>query len=242
MLSSDDNSHYSTVSQNVRHSVKRNGPRSAVQGARGPRCPRWVDFHQMSKLHNARGARRALKIPNLTGKNVMATKEATKESQLTNALSTSKKDFYTCRKCGTQLFSKENARVLHEGNQASSSPSSRSSQTSGAVSGIKAAWRRGDMRDNTSHCSSVFLMEAPDWAADITGNDGRFACPNCSARIGSFSWSGATCSCGRWVTPSFQFQLSRVDARSEVSVLDLIPEWKVQAELLQPSSIRRVEQ
>lgn len=165
----------------------------------------------------------------------MATK-----SQPTEVLPAAANDFYTCRKCGTQLFSKKNVRILHEGNQASpslspsQSKSYQSEQTSGAVSHIKAAWRHGDSNDKTSPCSSVFLMEAPDWAVDIIGNEGRFACPKCKARVGSFSWSGATCSCGRWITPSFQFQLSRVDARSEISIPDLIAECKLQTQLLQP--------
>ena len=39
----------------------------------------------------------------------------------------------------------------------------------------------------------------------------QIQCPKCSARLGSFSWSGDQCSCGQWITPSLQIHRSKVD-------------------------------
>ena len=63
------------------------------------------------------------------------------------------------------------------------------------------------------NCSSVFIASTPDWMAEAEGNSGKIVCPKCKSRVGSYKWSGATCSCGKWITPAFQFQLSRVDPK-----------------------------
>ena len=41
--------------------------------------------------------------------------------------------------------------------------------------------------------------------------DGKLGCPKCSARIGSYNWSGMQCSCGAWVAPAIQVVKSKVD-------------------------------
>ncbi|KAI0479148.1 dual specificity protein phosphatase 12 [Xylariaceae sp. FL0804] len=43
--------------------------------------------------------------------------------------------------------------------------------------------------------------------------DGRLGCPNarCGASVGRFAWQGLRCTCGRWVTPAFSLNRSRVD-------------------------------
>ena len=40
---------------------------------------------------------------------------------------------------------------------------------------------------------------------------GKLSCIVCSARLGSFDWAGAQCSCGTWVVPAFQLHKSRID-------------------------------
>jgi dual specificity phosphatase 12 len=40
---------------------------------------------------------------------------------------------------------------------------------------------------------------------------GKLCCPNCSSRFGNFNWAGLQCSCGCWVTPAFQVNVSRID-------------------------------
>eukprot|EP01052_Picozoa_sp_SAG31_P068706 SAG31_NODE_27515_length_425_cov_0.496933_1_plen_85_part_10 len=39
---------------------------------------------------------------------------------------------------------------------------------------------------------------------------GKLNCP-CGAKLGSYNWSGAQCSCGAWVSPAFQINTVRVD-------------------------------
>ncbi len=40
---------------------------------------------------------------------------------------------------------------------------------------------------------------------------GRLQCPYCTSKLGSFDWSGKSCSCGEWVTPAFCLQKDKVD-------------------------------
>lgn len=121
------------------------------------------------------------------------------------------KVFYTCGKCSRTLFYR--SQVLHEGTSGSSAGGV-------GVSEVKASWGQiqNTYKGIGGKCSSVFTAEAPDWTQDVAGNDGRISCPNCKARVGSFSWSGAPCSCGRWITPAFQFQLSRIDPKGIVTL------------------------
>lgn len=70
-------------------------------------------------------------------------------------------------------------------------------------------------------CTSYFLAEAPSWlgAAAAGAFEGKIVCPNpkCGARVGSFCWGGAQCSCGFWVVPCVQFPRSKVDERLSVT-------------------------
>ena len=47
----------------------------------------------------------------------------------------------------------------------------------------------------------------------ITGGQtqGKLNCPQCSARLGAFNWSGMQNTAGAWVTPAFQLHLKSVD-------------------------------
>ncbi|KAJ3340494.1 hypothetical protein HDU93_006962 [Gonapodya sp. JEL0774] len=49
--------------------------------------------------------------------------------------------------------------------------------------------------------------------AQLGDQDGRIDCPNprCAAKLGHWTWSGAQCSCGTWVTPGFAVQKAKVD-------------------------------
>ncbi|XP_066428235.1 dual specificity protein phosphatase 12 isoform X2 [Molothrus aeneus] len=61
-------------------------------------------------------------------------------------------------------------------------------------------------------CTSYFI-EPVQWMepALLGVMEGQLLCPKCSSKLGSFSWRGDQCSCGRWVTPAFQIHKSRVD-------------------------------
>lgn len=45
---------------------------------------------------------------------------------------------------------------------------------------------------------------------DMGDTSGKFSCPKCNNRIGSYAWSGAQCACGTWVTPAVMVTLSKV--------------------------------
>ncbi|KAJ2485426.1 tyrosine protein phosphatase yvh1 [Coemansia sp. RSA 2320] len=61
-------------------------------------------------------------------------------------------------------------------------------------------------------CSSLFV-EPMEWMAGIRDGliENKVNCPKCDAKLGSYNWSGAQCSCGKWITPSFQIHRNRVD-------------------------------
>ncbi|NXB76251.1 DUS12 phosphatase, partial [Donacobius atricapilla] len=61
-------------------------------------------------------------------------------------------------------------------------------------------------------CTSYFI-EPVQWMepALLGVMEGQLLCPKCTSKLGSFSWRGDQCSCGRWVTPAFQIHKSRVD-------------------------------
>ncbi len=122
---------------------------------------------------------------------------------------------YACRKCGATLFAADT--ITHcagDGDASSAAPAT-------AVSSVKTKWGRAANRVGTAACTSVFLADAPDWANGASGNNGPLKCPKCEVRVGNFSWSGATCSCGRWITPAFQFPLAKVDPKGAVNLADI---------------------
>lgn len=45
--------------------------------------------------------------------------------------------------------------------------------------------------------------------------DGRFSCPKCRSKIGSYAWQGMTCSCLRWVLPALALQRGKIDEVAE---------------------------
>lgn len=119
---------------------------------------------------------------------------------------------FSCRRCRTVLFSSD--AISHSAASAGDTNATR-------VSTVKTKWGRDASRVGTGACTSVFLAEAPNWA-DCEGNQGGLNCPKCGARVGNYSWSGATCSCGRWITPAFQFPLAKVDPRGVVDLSTIV--------------------
>ncbi|KAJ2375094.1 tyrosine protein phosphatase yvh1 [Coemansia sp. RSA 2607] len=61
-------------------------------------------------------------------------------------------------------------------------------------------------------CSSLFV-EPMEWMEGVSEGlvENKIACPKCLAKLGAYSWAGAQCSCGKWITPSFQIHRNRVD-------------------------------
>ena len=102
---------------------------------------------------------------------------------------------YRCAKCRQHLFS-ELQLTTHEPNvgQRAFRHRKRDSGPEAAVG-----------------CSSFFLCEEAMLGPAFSQVDGKLACPKCTARLGSYTWSGMQCSCGAWVAPAFQVVKSKVD-------------------------------
>lgn len=112
---------------------------------------------------------------------------------------------YCCRQCRTQLFTEDDV-VEH-------SPADGQSAFS---------WKKRERSNADVSCTSLFLEEQEWMSAEespdgiLNGNSGKLYCPNhakCSARVGSFCWSGSQCSCGHWCAPALQVLHSRVDEK-----------------------------
>merc|ERR1712070_1273578 len=52
---------------------------------------------------------------------------------------------------------------------------------------------------------------------------GKLCCPQCNSRFGNFNWAGQQCSCGCWVTPAFQINLSRIDCMPPPPSVRVVP-------------------
>ena len=65
---------------------------------------------------------------------------------------------------------------------------------------------------SNKNCSSYFI-EPMEWIHALQDGqlEGRVDCPNCMAKLGQYNWSGAQCSCGRWITPAFMLHRKQVD-------------------------------
>lgn len=53
--------------------------------------------------------------------------------------------------------------------------------------------------------------------------EGKFGCPKCDTKIGTWNWSGAQCSCGTWVVPAIQVPRSKVDLVPPQTTLSTLP-------------------
>lgn len=69
-------------------------------------------------------------------------------------------------------------------------------------------------RNETNKCTSYFLEDPPHFLTIKSDEEtGKLNCPKCGSRIGNWSWIGNTCSCGKWITPAFQFTKSKLDIK-----------------------------
>lgn len=100
---------------------------------------------------------------------------------------------YRCRKCRRTLF--RHSSILSHSVGDGAFQHKKSSNLSGQV-----------------QCTSYFI-EPVQWMepALLGVMDGQLLCPKCNSKLGSFSWCGDQCSCGRWVTPAFQLHRNRLD-------------------------------
>ncbi|GAB4823746.1 hypothetical protein N2152v2_010792 [Parachlorella kessleri] len=142
---------------------------------------------------------------------------------------------YRCRKCRTLVATSHNVVEVEQGPGAgafpwrkrdkqqrqltagSSTPGEQEQQQylepweqmdgGGAVLGSGSSGGSGDG-------GSLFTEPLRWMAGMVVGGpvQGKLYCPKCSARLGSFNWSGTQSSSGGWVVPSFQLHMTRLDA------------------------------
>ncbi|KFP25725.1 Dual specificity protein phosphatase 12, partial [Colius striatus] len=107
---------------------------------------------------------------------------------------------YRCRKCRRALFRSSSILSHVEGSGATAFAHKRMTGSAQLCS------------DGREKCTSYFT-EPVQWMepALLGVMEGQLLCPKCTSKLGSFSWRGEQCSCGRWVTPAFQIHKSRVD-------------------------------
>lgn len=60
-------------------------------------------------------------------------------------------------------------------------------------------------------CQNHFIAQPLPWMDGCAGVEGKLHCPKCNTKVGHYSWTGAQCSCGTWVTPAIMVPLSKMD-------------------------------
>ncbi|XP_072737014.1 dual specificity protein phosphatase 12 [Ciconia boyciana] len=117
---------------------------------------------------------------------------------------------YRCRKCRRALFRSSSVLSHTEGSGPTAFAHKRM---------MDSAQLCGDGHEK---CTSYFT-EPVQWMepALLGVMEGQLLCPKCMSKLGSFSWRGEQCSCGRWVTPAFQIHKSRVDEVRTLTVGNL---------------------
>ena len=137
----------------------------------------------------------------------------------------SSKNQYFCRICRTALFGENDLQdPPHEVSQHNFSR--RKMHHGGST-----------ITDSISvRCQSYFLQQNLQWMDDDIQNgvsEGKFHCPNCSVKLGTWIWSGTQCSCGTWVVPAIQVPISKVDvvkpssSNLHLSTSDMIQETDI---------------
>ncbi|KAL7437789.1 hypothetical protein ACHAXH_008831 [Discostella pseudostelligera] len=60
-------------------------------------------------------------------------------------------------------------------------------------------------------CQNYFIAQPLPWMDGCSDVEGKLHCPKCKTKVGHYSWTGAQCSCGTWVTPAIMVPISKVD-------------------------------
>jgi dual specificity phosphatase 12 len=101
---------------------------------------------------------------------------------------------YACKRCRTVLFGEldledpPHAQSLHHFRKKSATKVSQSKM-----------------------CANHFLANPLSWMTSMDDMEGKLHCFKCETKIGHYSWTGAQCSCGTWVTPAIMIPMSKVD-------------------------------
>ncbi len=105
---------------------------------------------------------------------------------------------YACKRCRSVLFSSDDledpphAQSLHN-------------------------FRRKGQTSSQGMCQNLFIADPLPWMNGCNEMEGKLHCPKCQTKVGHYSWTGAQCSCGTWVTPAIMVPLSKVDEMKPAS-------------------------
>lgn len=105
---------------------------------------------------------------------------------------------YACKRCRSVLFSIDDledpphAQSLHN-------------------------FRRKGQTSSQGMCQNLCIADPLPWMNGCNEMEGKLHCPKCQTKVGHYSWTGAQCSCGTWVTPAIMVPLSKVDEMKPAS-------------------------
>jgi hypothetical protein len=122
---------------------------------------------------------------------------------------------FKCRSCRQILF--YSCHIQHNPihlTSTSSAPSSTKTSSKACTSIFLQELSFSDNTEEDLYAKSVqWIQELFTSPASSDGNgiSGKITCPSCQAKLGSWSWSDAQCSCGKWFVPSLQFTVTKVD-------------------------------
>ncbi|KAL7528625.1 hypothetical protein ACHAXR_004099 [Thalassiosira sp. AJA248-18] len=109
---------------------------------------------------------------------------------------------YACKRCRTILFGVDD---LEDPPHAQSQHNFRKRGPNNPVYGA----------DGT--CQNHFISQPLSWMNGCAEMEGKLHCPKCNTKVGHYSWTGAQCSCGTWVTPAIMVPVSKVDEMKPIS-------------------------
>lgn len=69
----------------------------------------------------------------------------------------------------------------------------------------------------TGNCQSYFISQPLPWMDGCSNVEGKLHCPKCKTKVGHYSWTGAQCTCGTWVTPAIMVPFSKVDEMKPIA-------------------------
>lgn len=77
--------------------------------------------------------------------------------------------------------------------------------------------KRGHSSGVSGPCQNHFVAQPLPWMNGCSDMEGKLHCPKCNTKVGHYSWTGAQCSCGTWVTPAIMVPVSKVDEMKPIS-------------------------
>ncbi|KAL7444285.1 hypothetical protein ACHAXM_009397 [Skeletonema potamos] len=72
-------------------------------------------------------------------------------------------------------------------------------------------FRRKGQTSAQGMCQNLFIADPLPWMHGCNEMEGKLHCPKCQTKVGHYTWTGAQCSCGTWVTPAILVPVSKVD-------------------------------